>query len=283
MPPASALELRPATIDTKPVLRQLLELCQHDYSQFNGADISQHGHFGYDYLDNYWTEPGRFAFIVHYRQQIAGFALVRRLEQHADGAAHHAMAEFFILRKYRRQGLGSMVAQALFARFPGTWIVGQEPHNQPAQRFWRAVIAHYTSGQYQEHMTADGPRQEFQSPPEPSKPSAAYAGTDFYCDQVLSGRTAVVTVHETAGVLAFQHTRPHWPVHIVVIPKQHIASLLDISSDTTLLQELLAVVQQVAAEVVANHGGCHVVTNLGTYQDSKHLHWHIGAGEPLRS
>lgn len=102
---------------------------------------------------------------------------------------------------------------------------------------------------------------------------------DFYCDEVLSGRTKVKVVRETVNVLAYHHTRPFWPVHIVVIPKRHIASLLTLEeSDNPLLLELLAVVREVAQEVVAEHGACRILTNLGKYQDSKHLHWHVSSG-----
>src|SRR5687768_4355112 len=100
---------------------------------------------------------------------------------------------------------------------------------------------------------------------------------DFYCDEVLSGRTAVDRVGETENVLAYHHTRPYWPVHIVVIPKRHIPSLLSITpEDSGLLLELIAMVQTVASSVVDEHGACRVVTNLGRYQDSKHLHFHVG-------
>jgi histidine triad (HIT) family protein len=105
---------------------------------------------------------------------------------------------------------------------------------------------------------------------------------DFYCDEVLSGRTPVRIVHETDNVLAYHHTRPFWPVHIVVIPKRHISSLLTLEDDALLL-ELLRVVREVAFEVLAEHGACRVLTNLGKYQDSKHLHWHVSAGEPNRN
>lgn len=106
---------------------------------------------------------------------------------------------------------------------------------------------------------------------------------DFYCDEVLSGRTSVQRVLETENVLAFHHTRPFYPVHIVVIPKHHIGSLLTLADeDDKLLLELLAVIRQVASGVVAEHGACRVITNLGEYQDSKHLHWHVAAGQPLR-
>jgi histidine triad (HIT) family protein len=104
---------------------------------------------------------------------------------------------------------------------------------------------------------------------------------DFYCDEVLNGKTQVQKVAETEHVLAYHHTRPYWPVHIVVIPKLHIGSLLTID-DPNLLLELLAVVKGVAAGVVAEHGACRVLTNLGQYQDSKHLHWHVSVGEALR-
>src|SRR6187200_2987068 len=69
---------------------------------------------------------------------------------------------------------------------------------------------------------------------------------DFYCDEVLSGRTGVRIVRETDNVLAYHHTRPFWPVHIVVIPKRHISSLLTLEeSDNELLLEILAVVREV--------------------------------------
>lgn len=47
---------------------------------------------------------------------------------------------------------------------------------------------------------------------------------DFYC--VLSGRTPIQKVLETDIVLAYHHTRPFYPVHIVTIPKKHIPSLI---------------------------------------------------------
>jgi len=107
---------------------------------------------------------------------------------------------------------------------------------------------------------------------------------DFYCDEVLSGRTPVEVVRETETVLAYHHTRPFWPVHVVVIPKQHVPSLVDLGdADEELLGELLAVVRDVAREVAEQHGAARVLTNLGAYQDSKHLHFHVNHGEPRQA
>ncbi len=104
---------------------------------------------------------------------------------------------------------------------------------------------------------------------------------DFYCDEVLSGHTPVAKIFENDRVLAYYHTRPFYEWHIVVIPKQHTDSLLTVDEETLL--ELLLVIRRIAAQVVAERGACRVMTNLGDYQENKHLHWHIVSGERIRS
>ena len=107
---------------------------------------------------------------------------------------------------------------------------------------------------------------------------------DFYCENVLSELIEVNRVHETENVLAFHHTRPFWETHIVVIPKRHISSLLTLEpSDNELFLELFEVIRSVAAKVVAEKGAARILTNLGKYQDSKHLHFHVYSGKETRS
>ena len=103
---------------------------------------------------------------------------------------------------------------------------------------------------------------------------------DFYCDEVLSGKTPVEKFFETDSVLAYHHTRPFWETHIVVIPKTHVDSLLTV--DNELLVALLDVVKKVAADVLKEKGAARVLTNLGEYQDSKHLHFHVNSGKQVR-
>jgi histidine triad (HIT) family protein len=106
---------------------------------------------------------------------------------------------------------------------------------------------------------------------------------DFYCEEVFSGNTPVEKVFESDNVLAYHHTRPFWETHIVVVPKKHVDSLLTVEND--LLLELLDVAKTVAAKIMGEKGAARVLTNLGEYQDSKHLHFHVYSGEriPLRS
>ena len=105
---------------------------------------------------------------------------------------------------------------------------------------------------------------------------------DFYCDEVLSGNTAVDIVCETENTLAFYHTRPFYVVHIVVIPKKHIPSLIDVTpEEKDLMADLFAVIQKVSKSVNEKYGACTVSTNIGDYQSNKHMHWHVHYGERI--
>lgn len=105
---------------------------------------------------------------------------------------------------------------------------------------------------------------------------------DFYCQEVLSGKTEVQIVKETENVLAYYHTKPFYPIHIVAIPKKHISSLITLDdTDHDLLLELMLVIKEVAQKVTEDHDSCKVITNLGNNQESKHLHWHVVSGKAL--
>ncbi len=70
---------------------------------------------------------------------------------------------------------------------------------------------------------------------------------------------------------------------LLAVPKKHISSLITLEEhDHDLLLELMGVIQKVASMVTEEKGVCRVITDLGAYQDSKHLHWHIVFGKPLK-
>ncbi|SCW57997.1 Predicted acetyltransferase [Paenibacillus tianmuensis] len=153
-----------AAAEQKSVMRNLLELYKYDFTEFDPEDVNEHGLFEYPYLDHYWTEEGRHPFLVHVDGKLAGFALIRELG--ADERVY-SVAEFFVMKKYRRYGVGREMAFALFNRFPGQWEVAQMEENVPAHTFWRRIIDEYSKSNYQE-MTRDdweGPIQIFRSVP----------------------------------------------------------------------------------------------------------------------
>jgi histidine triad (HIT) family protein len=106
-----------------------------------------------------------------------------------------------------------------------------------------------------------------------------YSGDDFYCDVAIPSPGELRVEHEDEHVLAFHHTKPYWRTHIVVVPKRHVASLTTVGADDAdLMQKLFVVVQQLARQVEQREGAAAVLTNLGRYQDSKHLHIHVHSG-----
>jgi len=162
------IEITPATITERPILRNLMELYQYDFSEFDGADLSPLGYYDYPYLDHYWVDPERMPFLVRVDGTLAGFALVARYNYLTGMKDNWVMAEFFVLRKYRRQGVGEYVARYIFDQFPGEWQVGQITENQAAAAFWRKVITRYTRENFREHKLDNdnwrGPVQIFSSP-----------------------------------------------------------------------------------------------------------------------
>ena len=160
------IEIREAALAEKTLLRNLLELCQHDYSEYDGEDVDEHGLFGYRYLDHYWTDAGRYPFLIRVDARLAGFVLVRVVDS-KDRTQTYSIAEFFVMRKYRRHGVGRQAACFVFDRFPGPWIVCQEAGNLPAQHFWRQIIGEYTHGNFtDEQLDTDewhGPCRRFDS------------------------------------------------------------------------------------------------------------------------
>ena len=150
------IELVEATLADKPALANLLELYQYDFTEYTDDDVGPDGRFGYRYVDAYFAESDRHAFLIKAGGQLAGFALVRRTTSAAAGGDVFDMAEFFVMRKYRRRGVGAEAARQAFDRFPGRWEVREMAANTPARSFWRRIIADYTSGHFDERRLDDG-------------------------------------------------------------------------------------------------------------------------------
>ena len=129
--------------DKKHVIRHMNELYQHDISVYdeNFRDLNDAGLFEYLYLDHYWTEKGRYPYLFTIDDKYVGFALIRKRSATEYAAGAHEIAEFFILRKYRKQGMGSHFAKALLEKHKGSWFFGTQMKNFGAQAFWRKVIA----------------------------------------------------------------------------------------------------------------------------------------------
>jgi len=163
------VEVVKAAREDEPVLRKLLQLYAYDFSEITGGDVGEQGEFEHEVpLDRYWPEPDRHAFLAKADGKLAGFALIRERSALSDDPETTDVVEFFVMRKYRRQGVGRTVATRLFELFPGRWEVREMRQNVAAHAFWRNVIGRYTGGRYEERLIEDerwhGPVQFFEAP-----------------------------------------------------------------------------------------------------------------------
>ena len=161
------IELLSAAPQHRSLLRQLYELYCYDFSPLTREDIGDDGYWtGDDFLATWPT--GLQVFLIRVDGHWAGFAWVA-IGGYVDPEAtdHFLMDEFFIMRKFRRRGVGEWAAVCLFNQFSGVWEVGEIPENVEAQRFWRTIIDRYTHGDFREvnvnNERWQGPVQIFNS------------------------------------------------------------------------------------------------------------------------
>lgn len=106
----------------------------------------------------------------------------------------------------------------------------------------------------------------------------------IFC-RIARGELGVPFLHEDPDVVAFADTAPQAPVHVLVIPRRHIASLgASTPEDDAVLGRLLAAARQVARQLGVSDTGFRTVINSGSDagQSVHHLHLHVLAGRQLR-
>lgn len=130
------------------VLGNLLQLYIHDLSEaFPWVELGHDGRFGYPELASYWAEPARrFAFLIKQADKVAGFALVTRGSPATEEPDVYDIAEFFVLRSFRRAGVGRRAALLLWKELTGAWTVRCSEANPSALTFWSRLITELTRG-----------------------------------------------------------------------------------------------------------------------------------------
>jgi histidine triad (HIT) family protein len=105
----------------------------------------------------------------------------------------------------------------------------------------------------------------------------------LFC-RIAAGEIPAKVLYSDAEVIAFQDINPQAPLHALVIPRKHIATLNDMQpDDTALVGKLLLVAKQIAKEAGYTEDGYRVVMNCGldAGQTVFHIHLHVLAGRAL--
>ncbi|WP_044619896.1 GNAT family N-acetyltransferase [Gynuella sunshinyii] len=134
------IELTPAGDLT--VVENLFQYYLYDMSEFTGWSPDASGSYAIDTavigLHDYWQKDGHYPYLILCNDELAGFSLLRRYPYDSD---YHDIGQFFVLRKYKRQGVGTVAFRLSVGQFPGFWLTRVLPDNIGALRFWRKVIS----------------------------------------------------------------------------------------------------------------------------------------------
>lgn len=104
----------------------------------------------------------------------------------------------------------------------------------------------------------------------------------LFC-KIIKGEIPSNKVYEDEEILAFKDINPMAPIHILVIPKKHIASAKDITvEDEALIGRMFTVINQIADELKLDNG-YRIINNCGEdgRQEVMHLHFHLLGGRKL--
>ena len=105
----------------------------------------------------------------------------------------------------------------------------------------------------------------------------------LFC-KIIKGEIPSNIVYEDEEILAFRDINPVAPVHVLVIPKKHISSLVDLKpEDEALVGRIYSVINKIAKQENIFESGFRVVVNCGEDggQEVKHLHFHLLGGKKL--
>jgi histidine triad (HIT) family protein len=102
----------------------------------------------------------------------------------------------------------------------------------------------------------------------------------IFC-KIVNGEIPNNTVHENEHFLAFHDLYPKAPIHILIIPKQHVDCFQDVSPQ--MMADMTPFMQEVAKKVGIDQSGYRLITNNGSDggQEIKHLHFHLLGGGKL--
>jgi len=137
--------------DEAPILRNLGELYVHDFSEFTLIELNVDGRFDRDLWHGCWAGD-QTPYLFRVDGHLAGFAVVGTGSRISEDPSVHDMAQFFVVRRYRRHGIGTRAAADLFKLRPGTWEVREIAGNDAALRFWRNAIGAYTGNAFDEFI-----------------------------------------------------------------------------------------------------------------------------------
>ncbi len=129
-------------------VNNLFQYYIYDMSEYTGWAPFTNGTFAVvdsvTMLSDYWHKAGHYPYLIMAGEEVAGFSLIRNYPQLVNT---YDMGQFFVLRKFKRQGIGEAAFKLSVQAHPGKWLVRVLGDNLAAKSFWNRVISEVANGE----------------------------------------------------------------------------------------------------------------------------------------
>ncbi len=133
--------------DSHEYVSNLFQYYIYDLSECMGWPPNDDGCFFVDDsvtgLSDYWNRPDHFPYLIFVDGEVAGFSLVRKYPGNVD---EFDMGQFFVLRKYKRKGIGQKAFELTVRKHQGKWLTRVLPDNTQAKKFWEKTVCKVACG-----------------------------------------------------------------------------------------------------------------------------------------
>ena len=105
----------------------------------------------------------------------------------------------------------------------------------------------------------------------------------LFC-KIIKGEIPSSKVYEDEGILAFNDINPAAPIHVLVIPKEHVENVLEINEgNNEMISDIFLAINKIAKQLGIEKDGFRIINNCGkdAGQEVMHLHFHMLAGGKL--
>ena len=143
------IRLEPVKMEEKEILYRLLQYSLYEESGTDQNEMRDDGLFEYPWFACYFDQRDsmeRDAFFIREEEtgKLLGFVMVNEyMQKFSEG---HSIAEFMVIPKYRRRGVGKKAAVLCFEKYRGNWEARPSYGSEKAYLFWKNVIEKYTDG-----------------------------------------------------------------------------------------------------------------------------------------
>lgn len=140
------ISLKRITEKQRSILENLFPYYVYDMTEFMKWPPNENGQYTFtpSTLDLYWQKSDHIPYFIYADNELAGFVLVRIY----DETQRYDIEQFFVLRKFKRNGIGKKALEQIVKLYPGSWQIRVLLENTGALQFWKSAVTNIVGNQF---------------------------------------------------------------------------------------------------------------------------------------